>query len=87
VERFGGLINREAREEYQLDDLRSRRSFTCAAFLQVWRCRDRQLVRGSIEDEFQAADVAAINAIGFWSLAIVADLGLARGTFPWHRAL
>ncbi len=66
---------------------RSRLSFACAAFLLVWRSRNCQLVRGSIEDEFQAADVAAIDATGFWSVAIVADLRLARGTFPRHRAL
>ena len=36
-----------------------------------------QPLRRRIENEFQSADVAAIDAVGFWRVAIVADFGLA----------
>ena len=47
--------------------------------------RDRHRLGRFIEDEFQPADVAAVDSISFWHIAIVADLRLARGTLPWWR--
>jgi hypothetical protein len=48
--------------------------------------RDGHCLRRFIEDQFQAADVAAIDSMSFRHIAIVADLGLTRWAFPrWHR--
>jgi hypothetical protein len=48
--------------------------------------RDRQFVRRLIEDEFQSADVTAIDALRFGHVAIVSDLGLAGRTLPRHES-
>jgi hypothetical protein len=47
--------------------------------------RDRHRLGRFIEDEFQPADVAAVDSMSFWHIAIVADLRLARWTLPWWR--
>ena len=48
--------------------------------------RDGHRLHRFIEDEFQPADVAAVDAISLWRIAIVADLRLARWAFPGrHR--
>jgi len=47
--------------------------------------RDDHRLRRFVEDQFQAADVAAVDSIAFRPLAVMADLGLARGALPrWH---
>ena len=43
-------------------------------------------MRRFIEDEFQSAYVAAIDATGLPRIAIVIDWGLAGGTLPRHGA-
>jgi hypothetical protein len=51
-----------------------------------WQWRDRHRLRQSIEDQFQPADVAAVDTMGFRPITLVADLGLARRALPrWTR--
>jgi hypothetical protein len=56
-----------------------------SAFL-GWQWRDGHRLHRFIDDEFQPADVAAVDSISLRRIAIVADLRLARRAFPgWHR--
>ena len=52
----------------------------------VWHRRDRQLAGAVIGDQFESADVAAVDASRLWAIAIMPDLDLARGTLPRHTA-
>ena len=57
-------------------------------WLAVGRQRgDCHVVRRFVEDQFQPADVAAIDATRSPSVAIMIEWGLARRTFPRHEVV
>jgi hypothetical protein len=47
-----------------------------------WQWRDGHRLLQSIENQFQPADVASVDSIGFRPITLVADLRLARRALP-----
>jgi hypothetical protein len=74
-------MNANARDEAGLG-LSARGSATAGL---VGQGRDGELLRGLIEDQFEAADVAAIDLLPLWRVANVTNFRLARRALPRHR--
>jgi hypothetical protein len=63
---------------------RSRLCVRLSAIALGRKWRDDQLLQARVENQFKAADVAAIHALLFGAVAVVSDLRFAGRTLPRH---